>query len=293
MRLILITLLFAVRFCAADSIIVDGIERTYEIHVPASLSLYLSEKPDIALVLVLHGGGGTGKGMIKLTGFNDIADKNGFIVCYPDGISKRWGDGRDINFRKKNGTAVDDVKFISCLIDSLTAKYGINSSRVYCTGISNGGMMSFRLACALNNKISAFAPVAISMAKRMAENCMPGKHVPIMYIFGDEDPLVPFEGGQIMGNRGEVIPVEETVDFWLKNNEITDSAKITVIDNEDDDTYVQKYDFGKEFVFYLVKGGGHCWPGGVQYLPKLIIGRTSKEFNASEEIWKWFSQIKN
>jgi polyhydroxybutyrate depolymerase len=261
------------------------------VHVPASLELYLSEKPHPPLVIVLHGGGGTGKGMIKLTGFNSVADNNEFIVCYPDGIDKHWGDGRDIVFRKKNGIAVDDVKFISMLIDTLIAKYNIDSSRVFCTGISNGGMMSFRLACALNNKIRAFAPVAISMSKSMSQNCTPGKHVPIMYIFGDEDPLVPFEGGQIMRSRGEVIPVKETVDFWLKNNEITDSAKITVTDNKDDDTYVQKYDFGKELVFYLVKGGGHCWPGGAQYLPKLIIGRTSQEFNASEEIWRFFSVL--
>jgi polyhydroxybutyrate depolymerase len=271
----------------ADKIIVDGIERTYILHVPESVS---NPAP---LVFVLHGGGGSGKHMNKLTGFNKVSDKHGFIVCYPDGIDKHWNDGRKVTQSYVNGVEVNDVKFISLLIDTLESKYNIDSARIYGCGISNGGMMSFRLGCELNNKIAAIAPVAISMSEYLYNSCVPGKPVPLLYIFGNEDPLVPYEGGSIRFSRGKVVSVQNTLGLWVKNNDCNEIPFITTIDNEDDDTYVKMFRFTgaaerNEVVFYLIYGGGHTWPGGRQYLPKLLVGRTSEEFNASEEIWKWF-----
>ncbi len=289
MRKILILLSFFVyTYSYADKITVDGIERDYIIHVPETLN---SQMP-APLIFVLHGGGGTAKGMNKLTGFNKVSDKNGFIVCYPQGIDKHWNDGREVNISHVNGVEVNDVKFISFLIDTLLSKYNIDSARVYVTGISNGGMMSFRLGCELNSRIAAIAPVAISMSEFLYNSCNPGKPVPLLYIFGDDDPLVPYKGGSIRFNRGEVVSVKKTLEFWIKNNKCGDAPAETEIDKEDDDTSVKKFVFSDsthrdEIVFYLIYGGGHTWPGGWQYLPKLIVGRTSKEFNASEEIWKW------
>jgi polyhydroxybutyrate depolymerase len=131
------------------------------------------------------------------------------------------------------------------------------------------------------------------MSEILYNSCKPGKSVPVMIIFGDEDPLVPYEGGSIKWDRGEVVPVARSVEFWVKNNKSGEPPQVTELDNEDDDTYVKKYVFpgngGRdEVVYYQIFGGGHTWPGGKQYLPKLIVGRTSKEFNASEEIWRWF-----
>ena len=288
MRKIFIFILFIITCTVfADKITVDGIERTYILHVPESVS---NPAP---LVFVLHGGGGNGKGMIKLTGYNKISDKYGFIACYPDGVDKHWNDGRKVNQSFKNGVEVNDVKFISLLIDTLESKFSIDSARIYVCGISNGGMMSFRLGCELNDKIAAIAPVAISMSEYLYNSCKPGKPVPLMYIFGNEDPLVPYEGGSISFGRGQVVSVDNTLAFWGKNNDCSDKPVITSIDKEDDDTYVKKYVFSgetqrNEIEFYLIYGGGHTWPGGRQYLPEFIIGRTSEEFNASEEIWKWF-----
>lgn len=277
----------------ADKITVDGIERDYIIHVPETLNTGVSA----SLVFVLHGGGGTAKGMNKLTGFNKVSDKYGFIVCYPQGMDKHWNDGRDVNISHINGVEINDVKFIAFLIDTLLSKYNIDSERVYVTGISNGGMMSFRLGCELNSRIAAIAPVAISMSEYLYNSCSPGKSVPLLYIFGDDDPLVPYEGGSIRFNRGEVVSVKITLEFWIKNNKCGETPLETEIDKKDDDTSVKKFVFSgitqrEEIVFYLIYGGGHTWPGGWQYLPKLIVGRTSKEFNASEEIWKWFKDKK-
>jgi polyhydroxybutyrate depolymerase len=288
-KIILVILLGIFNFCHADNITVDGIERTYILHIPK----ILDKATPAPLVFVLHGGGGTGKGMNKLTGFNKISDIYGFILCYPDGIDKHWNDGREVNITYINGVEVNDVKFLSLLIDTLLDKYNIDSSRIYSCGISNGGMMSFRLGCEINNKIAAIAPVAISMSERLYNSCSPGKTVPVMIIFGDDDPLVPFEGGSIKWDRGEVVSVKKTVEFWVKNNICNDTPLETEIDNEDDETSVKKFVFSgssvrNEVVYFHVYGGGHTWPGGWQYLPKLIVGRTSKEFNASEVIWKWF-----
>ena len=288
-KFIILILLVTFNLCYADKITVDGIERTYILHVPK----ILDKTTPAPLVFVLHGGGGTAKGMNKLTGFNKVSDEYGFIVCYPQGIDKHWNDGRKVNITYINGVEVNDVKFFSLLIDTLLAKYNIDSTRIYSCGISNGGMMSFRLGCELNNKIAAIAPVAISMSEVLYNSCVPSRPVPVMIIFGDDDPLVPFEGGSIKWDRGEVVSVKKTVEFWIKNNKCGDTPTETEIDNADDDTSVKKFVFSgstqrDEVVFYLIYGGGHTWPGGWQYLPKLVVGRTSKEFNASEVIWKWF-----
>jgi polyhydroxybutyrate depolymerase len=292
MRKIFIFLSFIITCTVfADKITVDGIERTYVLHVPESAS---NQAP---LVFVLHGGGGTGKRMNKLTRFNNVSNEHGFIVCYPDGVDKHWNDGRKVNRSFKNGVEVNDVKFISLLIDTLESKFNIDSTSIYACGISNGGMMSFRLGCELNNKIAAIAPVAISMSEYLYNSCIPGKPVPLMYMFGNEDPLVPYEGGSIRFSRGEVVSVQNTLGLWVRNNNCNETPFISTIDNEDDDTYVKKFRFTgyserNDVVFYLIYGGGHTWPGGLQYLPKLLVGRTSEEFDASEEIWKWFEEKK-
>lgn len=288
----ILILFFSVRCIFADSIYVDGTERTYVIHLPDNKD----KRNKYPLVIALHGGGGKGSGMNKLSGFNEIADKNNFVVVYPDGIDKQWNDGRsDFLLNDK----INDVKFISKLIDTLKVLYNIDTNRVYATGISNGGIMSFRLACELSNKIAAFAPVAASMPESPAYDCKPVRPVPMMLIFGDEDPLIPFNGGEIsvfgLRTRGKVIPVEQTVNYWVNSNGcniVPTETKINAV--PDDGTEVSKKVYSSktgnaDVEFWLVTGGGHTWPGGLQYLPKIVIGKTSKEFNASEEIWKFFS----
>ncbi len=292
-KLILLFLLFFISRCIlADSIYIDGTERTYIIHLPDNKDK-LNKYP---LVIALHGGGGKGEGMNKLTGFNNVSDKNNFVVVYPDGIDKQWNDGRS-DFLLNDKT--NDVKFISKLIDTLIVLNNVDTNRVYITGISNGGIMSFRLACELSNKIAAFAPVAASMPESPSYDCKPVRPVPMMLIFGDEDPLVPFNGGEIsvfgLRSRGKVIPVQQSVSYWVSANgcsTVPVESQINAV--PDDGTEISKKIYSSktgnaDVEFWLVIGGGHTWPGGLQYLPKIVIGKTSREFNASEEIWKFFS----
>jgi len=289
---IFIVIFFILCSCSSfysDSILVDGQERTFIVHKPKDYAGTAS----LPLVIVLHGGGGQGKGMIRLTGFDDVADANNFIAVYPDGLGRQWNDGREVNITLKNNREINDVLFISELIDTVISKYNADSNRIHVTGISNGGIMSYRLACELSGKIAAIAPVAASMTPFLIDHCTLSRKVPMMLIFGNEDPLVPFEGGQIKGKRGEVVSVEKCVKFWLKQDSCSLDASTVIIDSADDDTRAIKSSYSDNsgntpVIFWLIEGGGHTWPGGLQYLPKLFIGRTSKQINASEEIWKFF-----
>lgn len=269
-----------------------GIRRTFVVHVPASAGKVKS----LPLVIVLHGGGGQGSRMNGLTNFNKLADQQSFYVVYPDGIDHNWNDGRSTVRRKD----VDDVKFLSELIEHLAKNYGIDRQRVYATGISNGGMMSLRLACELSDKIAAVASIAANLPAELQPRCRPARPVSVLMISGTADPLMPFDGGDIatMGGRGmggKVISAQETTDFWAKQNRTTAKPVVTELPDVDpnDGTRVRRAVFskgtqGSEVVFYTITNGGHTWPGGFQYLGEAIIGKTSRDLNASETVLEFF-----
>lgn len=277
------------------SIVCGGLERTYSVHISSS---YDQSRPT-PLVIVLHGGGGTGQGMPKLTGFNAVADKENFVIVYPDGFEKHWNDGRGVQWQAQVEN-VDDVSFISALIDRLSDELNINARRVYVTGISNGGMMSHRLGCELSQRIAAISPVASNIPVNMASVWAPSRPVPVLIINGTDDPLVPWAGGDIHFGKiklGEVLSVADTVKFWVEKDQCSSSPAVTQLPGKDpsDGTEVLKEIYGGcrdgvEVVLYAIEGGGHTWPGGLQYLPESVIGRTSREFNASEVIWQFFKE---
>jgi polyhydroxybutyrate depolymerase len=267
----------------------DGVERTYLIHLPPA---YDGEKA-LPLLFAFHGGGGDGEGMPKLTHLNDIADDGGFIVVYPDGINNNWNDGRpEVN------PGVDDVGFISALIDELETTYGIDATRVYSTGISNGGMFSLRLACELAEKIAAVAPVAALMGENLSRTCAPARPVPVMFIMGTADPLVPWEGGKIEAgrlDRGYVLSAAGSVSFWVEVNGCSRSPVLDYLPDEDPDdgTKVRRETYGgghngTEVVLLAIEGGGHTWPGGMQYRREQVIGLTSRDIDAGEIMWDFF-----
>jgi polyhydroxybutyrate depolymerase len=263
--------------------------RTYGAHVPAKAD----STQLIPLVIVLHGGSGTGAGMRDLTGLDAQADKNSFVVAYPDGYLTSWADGRGTTDAEKAG--VDDVAFISSLIDQLAKDTPIDLKRVYVTGISNGGMMSIRLACDLSNKIVAVAPVAANMPQNLTATCKPARPVPIMFVHGNADTLVPRAGGAItVGAGGIVLSTPDSV-AWFNaiNGCAASSLQTTIIDTVSDGTSINFNRYtacavGGETRFYDVVNGGHTWPGGKQYLPELIIGKTSADMSASAEMVAFF-----
>jgi len=277
------------------SIISGGLERTYSVHISSS---YDRSRPT-PLVIVLHGGGGTGQGMPKLTGFNAVADRENFIIAYPDGFEKHWNDGRGVQWQAQVEN-IDDVGFISALIDHLSDELNIDAGKIYVTGISNGGMMSHRLGCELSQKIAAISPVASNIPVNQASVWSPSRPVAVLIINGIDDPLVPWAGGDIHFGKtklGEVLSVADTVKFWISKNQCSSSPVVTQLPDKDpvDGTTVRTEVYGgcqdgAEVVLYAVEGGGHTWPGGLQYLPEFVIGKTSREFNASEVIWQFFKE---
>ncbi|HEY9003443.1 MAG TPA: PHB depolymerase family esterase, partial [Mucilaginibacter sp.] len=171
-----------------ESIIVDQMRREFVTYLPRGLG----DKP--AVVISLHGRLGTAIRQMTFADFRPLADRDKFIIVCPQGIERSWNDGRGT---PANSRGVNDVKFIDELITYVIDTYHADPSRIYVTGMSNGGFMSSRLACQLNQRIAAVAVVAASMDQDMGYQ--PAQPMAIMYIQGTKDPLVPFNGGKMKG----------------------------------------------------------------------------------------------
>lgn len=246
------------------------------------------------VVLALHGGGGDGLAMDRLTSLREVADNAGFLLVYPDGVGGNWNDGRP-----EVGATADDVRFIRDLLDELATLYTIDPQRIYATGMSNGGHMCFRLAYELSDRIAAIAPVAALLSAPLSRT-LPPRAVPALVIAGDADPICPYDGGRVGGtltDRGVVISAAETERLWTRTwgvlpppvrDDLADLAP-------DDGTRAERHSFALPadpatavFVLVTVRGGGHTWPGGFQYLATGIVGPTSRDFSASRLIWEFF-----
>lgn len=254
------------------------------------------------LVLALHGGGGTAEGLDRSTN-GQLArggDKRGWLVCFPQGVAKGWNDGRKlVSFRDRQRRGVDDVGFLSALIDRIVQKYGADPTRVYATGISNGGFMSYRLGLDLPGKIAAIAPVAANLQKAHA-----GKHprlpVGLLVINGTEDPLVPYNGGhvQVFGRRrGAIFSTDETLRRWAQFDGCKVASKPRplpdLVKNDGARAFVTSWSGcapGVEVMLVRVEGGGHTWPGGRPYMPRAVVGAVCRDFDAVPIMFDFFAR---
>lgn len=242
----------------------DGIERSYYLHVPVGYN------PDNQhpLVFNLHGLGSNSTEQFAYSGFYKVSDTANIIVVYPNAVNKQWNVYSD--------EGVDDVGFISALIDTMAAQYNIDLRKVYSTGMSMGGFMSYRLACQLNDRIAAIASVTGVLAY---PNCMPGRSFPILQIHGTDDQTVPYN----------LVP--PTIKFWVDQNKCSDTTVMDLpdIDTTDNSTVTKTIyapcNDDVEVILYTVHGGGHTWPGS-----EIDIGSTNYDINASVEIWNFFLQ---
>ena len=277
-------------------ITVKGLKRSYHLYIPDAYR----DETAVPLVIALHGGGGTGKKVNRLFRLNILADQYGFIVVYPDAFDHHWNDGRGVKKYQSQRENIDDVAFVSAMIDAIAGDFNIVEKRVYVTGSSNGAMMSFRLGCELAPRITAMAPVIGSMPVNLVSRCTPANPVPLIMINGTADPLVPFEGGYVHVFRkklGEVVSVQQTIDFWVARNGCSPTPQIRMESDTDpeDGTRVQKSVYsqctdGADVILYTIQGGGHTWPGGYQYLPEFLIGKTSRDVDATKTIWTFFNE---
>ena len=260
---------------------VDDLKRSYLLHIPPT---YDPRHPT-SLVLAFHGRLGTGKEMERLTNLSDLADKQGFIVVYPNGFGRSWNAGHGTGRSEAKG--VDDIMFTVRLLDSLSQTLNIDRHRVYATGFSNGATFVHRLACELAAKIAAIAAVAGTIAPKIGQNCHPNMPVAVLQIHGTADPIVPWEGG-LTGGGGVVESVAATNAGWVARNGCAGEPEVEDLYGGVSRASYNSCRHGTSVIFYRVEGGGHTWPGGYQYLPKKLIGETNRSWDASQAIWDFF-----
>jgi len=284
------------------SITFAGLKRTFIIYLPVSLS---KTKP-APLLIVLHGGGGDGINTIKLTsgGLSTLAEKEKFVVVYPDAVENGWNDGRNANQFRSLRENIDDVGFISALIEEIAKNAKIDPKRIYASGISNGGIMAQRLALDLQEKIAAIAVIAVALPDNFPARYPNPKPVSVLLMPGTNDPTVFWKGGKIGGlfdknnsgiNRGSVLSSDDSVKFWVKAAGCRTQPIITEdpdIDPADGTRVIRELypndKGGAEVVRCIILGGGHTWPGGYQYMAENAIGRTSRDIDANKVIWEFF-----
>ncbi len=268
-----------------DNIVVDGINRTYIVNLPPNYF----EGSGFSLVLAFHGGGGSGSQFETSSLLTQKANASGFIVVYPDGLAggtlnaATWDAGGCCGYAAAHH--IDDVNFVRQLIAKLIAQFNINPKKVYATGHSNGGMLCYRLACELSDKIAAIAPNSTTMV--VTTPCSPSRPVPILHMHSALDNNVPYMGGYGTGISNSWMPALDSVfAVWSAINSCSTQGA-TIISNS---SFTEKQWSGctvnPGIQFYLTADGGHAWPGG---LPGSASGDTpSTAINANDLLWDFF-----
>ena len=244
------------------------------------------------ILFVLHGGGGKPETTIGIDNeyFLKAAKQYGIVIVYPQGNDKKWNDFRN-DPNKSKIKERDDVGFIKELLLKLISTKLIDENKVFLTGISNGGMMSFRLACESSQTFKEVFPITANMPLNSDLLCKPETAVSITIFNGTDDPLVPYQGGsvKVLGkSHGEVISTEDSIQFWAeKDNCKSKNVKELSKKFTEDNTKIFHHKWecnSKRIELFEIRGGGHTWPGGIQFLPEMMVGITSKEINASQII---------
>ena len=260
-------------FFPNETIFSGGMERSYLLYVPTR---YKSNRP-MPMVFNFHGLGSNGAQQYAYSELSALAEKFKFIMVSPNGVGNSWNAGFCCGAAV--AAQIDDVGFTSDMIDEISSDYCVNPDRVYSTGMSNGGYMSYRLACDLADRIAAIGPVA---AANRTVSCDPSRPVPVIAMNGTDDLLVDYADGLV------------SVQAWAAANACSDIPE--VVYDKGDVTCVTYENCAENATSQLctVDGGGHTWPGAIDLLeldPVLYwwAGKTSQDIDASRAIWKFFA----
>ncbi len=275
-----------------EYVVYDELRRSYIFHLPKNDNFF--ENESVPLFFVLHGASGNADQIMENTGMNKIADKENFIVVYPNGTGLfseyvlSWYAGQCCNFIEPLG--VDDVGFIKFLIDKFKEEYNIDKDRIYVAGLSNGGMMSYRLGCELTDSFAAIASVVGSM---MISDCNPTDYLSVVGFNDVSDNVVPYEGGQSDNWFVDLFDIyfnsaSESISFWVKHNDCSGLPKKSSIDGVDKEVYTDCKD-NKEVLFFTLRSGVHDWPGS-NYEILFTAKQESQKTRASEIIWDFFKK---
>ena len=264
----------------------DGLERSYILYVPASVNW----SQPVPLVFVFHGGTGNAESAVRMSGFNNVADQNGFLVAYPNGTSRvssdillTWNGGDCCGFAQQKN--VDDVGFVRAIVTDLQSLANIDPKRIYASGMSNGGILSQRLACEAADVFAAIAPVSGTLN---FQNCNPSQPISVIEFHGTGDQHIPYEGGYGPKSLVSVnfASVKTTVGFWTSFNKCNLKPQTDLVDDIRHEVW-KGCTASTSIELYTVINGGHAWPGGT-------AGRTdadqpTQSISASQLIWKFFA----
>jgi polyhydroxybutyrate depolymerase len=274
----------------ARTVRAGGRDRSYLVHLPAGHD----PKREYPVVLAFHGGASNAQTMARFSGLDEKADRAGFVVVYPSGNGRlsrvlTWNAGRCCGYA--SAERIDDVGFVRALVEDLGRATRIDRRRIYATGISNGGMMAYRVAMEAPDLIAAVASVSGTLEVEASPGARP---VPVLHFHGTDDKFLPFEGGR--GPRslatGRHASVGQTIGTWVKvdgcgREPVREELPVTVPDG----TSVVRESYpgcreGSEVVLYEIRGGGHTWPGRPS--AERMLGRTTRNLSANDVMWDFF-----
>jgi len=260
----------------------NGSDRQYTLHIPSNLP------NDAPLVFVLHGYSGSANNIKNYSGMDQVANNNNFAVCYPNGTRDQWNYRFwNVGYDFHQNSTVDDIGFLIALAQYLQNEYQLSAEKTFSTGMSNGGDMSYLLACQASNIFSAVAPVAGCMMEWIQNSCSPSKPIPVLEIHGTNDNTTLWNGD--MNNNdgyGAYLPTNDGINFWVQLNNCTTLEIDTLLDLDPSDGSIvitEKHKLGIEnnqVWLYTILNGDHDWPGSYGNM----------DINSSEVIWDFFNQ---
>jgi polyhydroxybutyrate depolymerase len=269
------------------TIMVAGVPRTFSLCLPRSVE----PGRRYPIIVLLHGGGfQSGPMVARQTGLCDYVDRDHFIAAFPDAEDHQWNDGRSTT--AGHGA---DVAFLNALVDHIATRHGGDRNRAFVAGVSNGGMMTMRMACESSETFRAYMAVVANLPADLGPDCRPSRAVPILIIQSRDDPLMPWAGGELpFAAKGRVFSAPETVSFFAQINGCSGESVTPLPDRVHDGTAVKLHTFRcsrSPVVLYEIFGGGHAWPG-LRVTPgpfiAHLVGTVSHQIDATEVMIDFF-----
>ena len=282
-----------------ETIMHDGVKRSFLLHVPRSYE----QQQFVPLVLALHGDTSSAREMEELTRLNPLSAREGFIVVYPEGVSRGWNDGLSEQRSRGRRGAVDDVGFIAQIVAVLSSSYRVDPRRVYVVGYDEGAMMGFRAACELPGLFAAVASVMGTMPREVFQHCTPSEPLSVLLINGAEDRVIPLEDrDRIRFRLPSLASVEQTARFWADANGCAPLPRFKTRMDLD----VRRSGFAREAIYpqcrsntqvmiFALHGSGHGWPSAtltplMGFAAQQVLGVSLQGQSVSDLVWRFLSR---